>query len=41
MSPKWEFVLIDELIFERAFTLYQKMNDKEWGLVDCSSIIVA
>lgn len=41
MSPKWESVLIDELVFERAFTLYQKMNDKEWGLVDCSSIIVA
>lgn len=41
MSPKWESVLIDELIFERAFTLYQKMTDKEWGLVDCSSIIIA
>lgn len=41
MSPKWESVLIDELIFKRAFTLYQKMNDKEWGLVYCSSIIVA
>ncbi|MEN9519855.1 MAG: hypothetical protein RLZZ381_2443 [Cyanobacteriota bacterium] len=41
MSPKWESILINELFFERAFTLYQKMNDKEWGLVDCSSIIVA
>lgn len=41
MSQKWESLLIDELIFERAFTLYQKMNDKEWGLVDCSSIIIA
>ena len=41
MSQKWECILIDELLFNRAFTLYQKMNDKEWGLVDCSSIVVA
>lgn len=41
MSQKWQCILIDELIFEQAFSLYQKMNDKEWGLVDCSSIIVA
>ncbi|MGL6344062.1 MAG: type II toxin-antitoxin system VapC family toxin [Waterburya sp.] len=41
MSQKWESILINELFFERAFTLYQKMNDKEWGLVDCSSIVIA
>ena len=29
MSQKWEYVLIDELLFEEAFTLYQKMNDRE------------
>ena len=41
VSQKWECVAIDELLFEQALNLYQKMNDKEWGLVDCSSIIVA
>lgn len=41
MSRKWKYVLIDELLFEEAFALYEKMNDKEWGLVDCSSIVIA
>ena len=40
-SPKWEYLLVNELLFNQAFTLYEKMNDKEWGLVDCTSIIVA
>lgn len=39
-SPKWEYILIDELLFNRAFTLYETRKDKEWGLVDCTSIIV-
>ena len=41
VSQKWECIEINELLFEQAFNLYQKMNDKEWGLVDCGSIIVA
>ncbi len=41
VSQKWECVAIDELLFEQALNLYQKMNDKEWGLVDCSSIIIS
>jgi len=40
MSPKWGSILIDEFVFKRAFTLYQKMNDKEWGLVDCSIAVL-
>lgn len=41
ISPKWEYLLVNELLFDQAFSLYEKMNDKEWGLVDCTSIIVA
>ena len=40
-SNKWKIVIIDENLTYRAIELYKKMNDKEWGLVDCSSIIVA
>ncbi len=27
-------------IFDKAFALYKKYNDKEWSLVDCISFIV-
>ncbi|QTA83517.1 PIN domain-containing protein [Desulfonema limicola] len=25
----------------KGFDLYKRMNDKDWGLVDCTSIIVS
>ncbi len=40
-SGTWKKVSIDEKITDRAFGLYKQMKDKEWGLVDCTSIIVA
>lgn len=40
-SKKWKTVIIDEKLIYRGFELYRQMKDKEWGLVDCTSIIVA
>jgi len=40
-SKKWEGIFIDEKLLNRGFELYRQMKDKEWGLVDCTSIIVA
>lgn len=40
-SEKWKKVSIDEKITDRAFELYKQMKDKDWGLVDCTSIVVA
>lgn len=40
-SKKWRYIEIDEFIFKKGFELYQKMADKDWGLVDCTSIILA
>ena len=41
ISQKWTYITIDELIFNQAFALYKQVQDKEWGLVDCTSIIIA
>lgn len=40
-SKKWKNVSIDEKIINRAFELYKQMKDKDWGLVDCTSMVVA
>lgn len=40
-SSKWKIIMIDEKITSRGIALYKQMQDKEWGLVDCTSIIVA
>lgn len=40
-SKKWKSIFIDEKLLNRGFELYRQMKDKEWGLVDCTSIIVA
>jgi len=41
LSKKWTVIAIDEKIMNQSFNLYKKMSDKNWGLVDCTSIIVA
>lgn len=41
ISKKWTYITLDDLIFDQAFTLYKQMQDKEWGMVDCTSIIIA
>ncbi|MGI0483308.1 type II toxin-antitoxin system VapC family toxin [Geminocystis sp. CENA526] len=40
-SEKWQYIAIDEEIFNQAFNLYEKRLDKEWGMVDCTSIVIA
>ncbi|MDD1443728.1 PIN domain nuclease [Dolichospermum sp. ST_sed3] len=40
-SNKWNYINIDEKLFDKGFELYKLMKDKEWGLVDCISIIIA
>jgi predicted nucleic acid-binding protein len=39
-SSKVEVVGIDERLFERALDIYEKHDDKSWGLVDCISFVV-
>ena len=41
LSKKWTVIGIDEKIMNQSFNLYKKISDKDWGLVDCTSIIVA
>jgi predicted nucleic acid-binding protein len=40
-SKKWNYIEIDDVIFKKGFELYKKMADKGWGLVDCTSIVLA
>ena len=40
-SSKWKCVSIDETLLERGFQKFKQINDKEWGLVDCISMIVS
>ncbi|CAN2041713.1 Type II toxin-antitoxin system VapC family toxin [Candidatus Magnetomoraceae bacterium gMMP-15] len=40
-SKKWKCVNIDDALIEQAFQKFKQMDDKEWGLVDCMSIVVA
>ena len=28
-------------MMQKGYELYRKMGDKEWGLVDCTSIVVS
>lgn len=39
-SAKAEVRRVDDELFEKGFAVYEKYNDKAWGLVDCISFIV-
>ena len=39
-SENVEVVRLTPELFERAFDLYKKRQDKSWGLVDCLSFII-
>jgi len=39
-SNNLEVVEIDQRLFEKALDIYEKYNDKTWGLVDCISFVV-
>ena len=40
-SSKWKCVSTDETLVERGFQKFKQINDREWGLVDCISMIVS
>jgi predicted nucleic acid-binding protein len=40
-SKKWKSVVVDENIMNDSFKLYKQMIDKDWGFVDCTSIVLA
>jgi predicted nucleic acid-binding protein len=39
-SEEVEIVRLTPELFERAFDLYKKYKDKDWGLIDCISFVV-
>jgi predicted nucleic acid-binding protein len=39
-DPRATFVRVDAKLLVRALELYEHRSDKEWGLVDCASILV-
>ena len=39
-SEEVEIVRLNLQLFERAFELYKRYQDKSWGLIDCISFIV-
>ena len=40
-SKAWTVIAINEDLMTKSLALFTQMQDKEWGLVDCSSIILA
>lgn len=40
-SERWTCVELDDVLFQHAFDRYKQVQDKEWGLVDCLSMVVA
>ena len=40
-STKWKIINIDDQLMKKGLKLYKKMKDKEWGLVDCTSILIS
>ena len=39
-SPRVEIVQINERLLDKGLEIYEKYQDKRWGLVDCVSFIV-
>ena len=40
-SSAWTTTIADASLMERGFEKFRKMQDKDWSLVDCISMIVA
>lgn len=40
-SSYWECLHIDPIWMRKGLELFKQMDDKDWGLVDCTSIVVA
>ena len=39
-DPSVEVILLTNSLYRSAFNLFKQREDKEWGLVDCTSFIV-
>ncbi|HTG16702.1 MAG TPA: PIN domain-containing protein [Blastocatellia bacterium] len=39
-SKNVQVVEVDTALFRKGFAVYEKYDDKEWGLVDCISFVV-
>lgn len=39
-SPSARLVRIDSDLFRQTMSLYEKVSDKTWGMVDCASFVV-
>ncbi len=35
-SEKWDCINIDDVLMEKGIELFKQMQDKEWGLTDCT-----
>ncbi len=40
-SKKWNCLELNDQLLAEGFDLYRRMSDKDWGLVDCISIVAA
>lgn len=40
-SKAWTIISVNQELMSKSLALFAKMQDKEWGLVDCSSIVIA
>lgn len=40
-SKKWECINTDDTLLEKGFQKFKQVKDKDWGLVDCISMIVS
>lgn len=39
-SVRWRYIEFDEKLMAKGYELYCRMSDKDWGLVDCTSMVV-
>jgi predicted nucleic acid-binding protein len=39
-TPNIKVIPIDNQLFKKALSIYEKYEDKEWGMTDCISIVV-
>jgi hypothetical protein len=40
-SEDWQIITIDELLMDKGIEKFKQVTDKDWGLVDCISMIIA
>lgn len=40
-SPQWTVIPIDEPLFAKGLARFRQMDDKNWSLIDCISMVVA